>query len=127
MKQKLSILFFSACILFLCLSCSSKESPINDLEDLTIELKANSNNYTTEDWEEVGKKLNNIEEELQQNEYTDDELKHIGKLKAQCFKYFMKASSKEMIKQMHNLQMQMEGAKDEYDDAFEDLHNIFVE
>lgn len=125
MKCKFSFLLTAFCAVILCCSCSSKQSPINDLEDLAFELKENSEGYSQSDWEKVAVRYSEIEEQMQQYEYTDEELKEIGKLKAQCFKAIVHSSAKNIKKQMRNFQMQMEGASEEMEGAFEEFEDMF--
>lgn len=51
MKCKISFLITVFSAVIFCCSCSSKQSPINDLEDLAFELKENSEEYSQSDWE----------------------------------------------------------------------------
>ena len=77
------IFVIAICAAIFFISCSSKQTTINELEDLVEELQAYSDEYTEEDWEAVCSQLEMIEEELQQNidQYTDEELNEIGRLK----------------------------------------------
>ena len=125
MKWKFSFIITALFAVILCCSCSSKQVPINDLEDLAIELKENSEVYSQSDWEKVAVRFSEIEEQMQQYEYTDEELKKIGKLKAQCFKAIAKSSAKNIKKQMHNFQTQLEGASEEMEGAFDELGDMF--
>lgn len=108
-------------------SCSSKQSPVDDLEELSVELEEESEDYSESDWENVAAKYAKIEEDLQKYEYTDEELKAIGKLKAKCLKSIAKSSAKNLKKQWHDIQMQMEGASDELQDAAKEFEKIFDE
>ena len=82
--------------LFICLtfalvfsftSCDSSQSAINDLEVLLQEIETNYQTYTEEDWENMSLSYSAIEEELAKHEYTDEELKEIGRLKGKCETY----------------------------------------
>ena len=106
-------------------SCSSKQDPINELEELAYELKENSADYSREDWEDVSVRYAEIEENLQRNEYTDEELKRIGKLKAQCFRAIIRSSANSFKSLMHNMHMQMEGASEELNGTLEEVNEIF--
>ena len=59
---------------FLFVNCSSKQTPVNKLEDLAFELKENSAEFSESDWDKVIAKYAEIEESLQEYEYTDEEL-----------------------------------------------------
>lgn len=121
--QTISLAF--ACML--CYSCSSKQSPVNELEDLAYELSENADSYDADEWQEVIEKYQKIEEDLNNYEYTDEELKEIGRLKGKCFAAFTKSSAKILKGAVHNWQMQMEGASEEMEDALKDIENIFSE
>lgn len=91
-------------------SCNSKSGPVDDLRDLSMELQENSNGYSEKDWEEAKQKYENIETQLQQYDYTDEELKEIGKLEGKCSTYFMKSYIKSIKRNIHNLSKEIEGA-----------------
>lgn len=121
------ILSFSLTLIFAMVlgSCSSKQDPVNELEELAYELKENSADYSQEDWEDVAVRYAEIEEDLQRNEYTDEELKRIGKLKAQCFRAIIRSSANSFKSLMHNMHMQMEGASEELNGTLEEVNEIF--
>jgi hypothetical protein len=75
-----------------------------------MELQENSNGYSEKDWEEAKQKYENIETQLQQYDYTDEELKEIGKLEGKCSTYFMKSYIKSIKRNIHNLSKEIEGA-----------------
>ena len=95
-------------------SCETKNTPISELEELSTDLKTNSDYYTEEDWISVTEKLNNIETELEQyrHEYTDEELKEIGHLKGVCAAYLFKQNLKTTSRQIHDAIMILKGGVD---------------
>jgi len=104
--------------LFICLtfalvfsftSCDSSQSAINDLEVLLQEIETNYQIYTEEDWENMSLSYSAIEEELAKHEYTDEELKEIGRLKGKCMGYLTKQSIKDLEKQIKDLTKELEG------------------
>lgn len=50
-----------------------------------------------------------IEKELAKHEYTDEELKEIGRLKGKCMGYLTKQSLKDLEKQIKDLTKELEG------------------
>ena len=76
------------------MGCHSKQTPINRLENLTEELRNGAPNYTEEDWRASAEELEMIETEIEQykSQYTDEELKEIGRLKGICLAQFTKHS-----------------------------------
>ena len=79
--------FYSSIIIlltaFFLVSCDSKETPVNELDDLIEEISENSKEYSDEEWEEATLQYQQIESDLEKHhsEYTDAELKEIGKKK----------------------------------------------
>ena len=108
-------------------SCSPKQDPINDLEDLATELKENFENFSKEDWENAQNEFVEIENKLNEYEYTDEELKKIGKLKAKCGITFARGAAKMLNDEMHNMKKQFEGAAEEMNSAAEELQDMFEE
>lgn len=90
-------------------SCDSSQSAIEDLETLLNEIEANYQTYTDEDWENMSLSYSAIEEELAKHEYTDEELKEIGRLKGRCMGYLTKQSLKDLEKQIKDLTKELEG------------------
>lgn len=104
--------------LFICLTfamvfsftaCDSSQTAINDLEMLLHEIETNYQSYTEEDWENISLSYSAIEEELAKHEYTDEELKEIGRLKGKCIGYLTKQSLKDSEKQIEDLTKELEG------------------
>ena len=125
MKKIAFLLSLFAVALFT--SCDKRQSAIDDLESFSEELKENASEYTNEDWEEAGNQYQMLVEQVDQYEYTDEELKEIGKLKAKCFRSFAKSSAKALKSTMHNFKMQLDGASEEMEDALDEFKDIFDE
>ena len=117
--------------LFICLtfalalsytSCDSSQSAINDLEVLLQEIETNYQTYTEEDWENMSLSYSAIEEELAKHEYTDEELKEIGRLKGKCMGYLTKQSLKDLEKQIKDLTKELEGGIEGFLEALSDAN-----
>ena len=91
------------------ISCDSSQSAIRDLEVLLNEIEANYQSYSEEDWENMSLSYSAIEEELAKHEYTDEELKEIGRMKGRCLGYLTKQSIKEIEKQLEDFGKELEG------------------
>ena len=91
------------------ISCDSSQSAIRDLEVLLNEFEANYQSYSEEDWENMSLSYSAIEEELAKHEYTDEELKEIGRMKGRCLGYLTKQSIKEIEKQLEDFGKELEG------------------
>ena len=91
------------------ISCDSSQSAIRDLEMLLNEIETNYQSYSEEDWENMSLSYSAIEEELAKHEYTDEELKEIGRMKGRCLGYLTKQSIKEIEKQLEDFRKELEG------------------
>lgn len=107
--KKLLLICLTFIMLFGITSCDSSQSAIKDLEVLLNEIEENHQSYTEEDWEAMSLSYSAIEEELAKYEYTDEELKEIGRLKGKCMGYLTKQSLKNLEKQIKDLTKELEG------------------
>lgn len=108
-------------ILVLCMtSCHSKRTPINRLENLTTEIQNKASDYTAEDWNAVADELEVIESEIEQykDEYTDEELKEIGRLKGILLAQYTKASVNSITSGVENAMKEAEGLVEGLFDGF---------
>lgn len=96
------IILFGGCI-------GEKESALNDLKTLTEQLKLGTENYTQEDWDIAQNQFEMICEELDNNEYTDEELKLIGKYKGECTAIFAKHFASDFMKSIDRIGKEVEG------------------
>lgn len=62
------------------MSCSTKQSAINQLEDFSYELRDHSRYYDADEWEKAGKKFVSIRKKISKHEfdYTPEEKAKIG-------------------------------------------------
>lgn len=91
-------------------SCSDRRaSALADLEALSEELVSGTDNYTEEDWDIAKDQFGKICEELDQYEYTDEELKQIGKLKGKCTGIFARRAASEIKRSIHRFGKEVEG------------------
>ncbi|MBR3473417.1 MAG: hypothetical protein IKH22_12675 [Prevotella sp.] len=92
MKTKMMLTGFAlAAVLSLC-SCSTKMSAINQLEDLSTELRDHSRYYTARDWEWAGDRFMKIRKKISEHEfdYTPEQKRRIGQLEGECAGYMAK-------------------------------------
>lgn len=115
-------LLIAAFTLTLLISCNTKQKPIDQLTDLTENLKANSQDYTEQEWQEVDKQLEqiNIELDKYQDQYTDAEKEHIGKLKGTCLWYETQHSVKNLKQGMKDAVKEAKGMIEGFIDAASD-------
>lgn len=101
------LLFFIVPLLLI--SCETSQTPVNDLYALLEKVDNNRDAYTEEDWNHITQEFTAIEKELSKYEYTDEELKEIGKIKGQIVAKMAKNAVKDLKKQMKDLSKQLEG------------------
>ena len=121
-NKKLQILTISFCmsIVFCLFACTTKMGPIGNLADLTEEVQANGSSYSEEEWSAVANELDAIESEMEQykGEYTDEELKEIGRLKGILLAQYTKYSVKSIKNGVENAMKEAEGLIDGFMNSF---------
>ena len=92
-------------------ACSTQQSAINQLEDFSYELRDNSRNYDTDDWEQAGKKFVKIRKQINKHEfdYTVSEKSKIGRLEANCVKYMAKGAKDGVFDKLKNIGSEIKG------------------
>lgn len=87
MKKIISLCFVAAIMLA---SCQTKQSALNDLRSLNQEIRMNGENYSVNEWTQVGKRYYEINKKITKHagDYTDAEVKEIGELNGQCVRSF---------------------------------------
>ena len=103
--------FFFTSIIVTAISCSSKQDAISRLETLYAELQQNGGDYTADDWNAVLEEVNDIDEMLEQyqSEYSEEEIKEIGRLKGLCLAQITKCSASSFTGQLKNAMKEAEG------------------
>lgn len=107
--KKLMIFAVVMTMLAAMVACSTPQSAINDLESLVEKVEKNRKEYTDEEWTTVLKEYSTINEELKANEYTDEELKEIGRLKGRYMGLLTKSAMKVAGSQLKTFFKQLEG------------------
>lgn len=97
-------------------SCkSSKQAAMNDLQELTSEIKVNATEYDFKEWRKVKNRYIKIEKKLAKHEYTAEENEEIGKMKGECLGYFAKGvltrSSDKVMDAINQIQGLVDGLK----------------
>ena len=69
-------------------SCQTKQHAITQLENLSNDLRDNSEYYKLEDWKDAVNQFQKIRKNISKHDYTPAERKQIGKLEGQCAGYF---------------------------------------
>ena len=86
-------------------SCATKESAINKLEDFSYELRDHSRYYDAGDWEKAGKQFLKIRNNIYKHEfdYTVAEKQKIGKLEGECARYMAKGAKEGVFDKLLNI------------------------
>jgi hypothetical protein len=90
-------------------ACDPAVSSISNLEDLVDKIEANHESYTQEDWENIVVYYSEIEQEIAKHEYTDEQLKEIGRLKGQYMGYLADHYFNNIGNQIKDLAKELEG------------------
>lgn len=100
-------------------SCETSKTPIERLSSLVEQVEDKYDEFTEDDWEKILSEYEKIEEDLLKYEYTNDELKEIGKLKGRIYAKMTKNVLKDFSKQIEGLGKQIEGGVEGF---FEELN-----
>ena len=103
------IIYISVLIAAVVSACNSPQLAIADLESLVSDVEMNHESYTAQDWDNVVASYSIIEEEMLQYDYTDEELKEIGRLKGLYLGYITKQAIIETEKQANDFLKELEG------------------
>ena len=93
------------------MSCSTKQSAINQLEDFSYELRDHSRYYDADEWEKAGKKFVNIRKKISKHEfdYTPEEKAKIGRLEGECAKYMAKGAKEGVFDKLKDIGSEIKG------------------
>lgn len=109
MKRVFSILVF-AILASLMVACATvEEKSLRSLQELYEDMEQNHENYTAEDWEKAQVEFEVITAQMKLHNYTDEQLREIGKLKGKCSAYLSKGVFKKLEKGLIELGGAMEG------------------
>lgn len=118
MRKNIISLSFIASLLLT--ACHSKNDPMNELNALTEQLSEDTSDYTEEDWETVGNQLEVIDAEIEQyrDQYTDEEMKEIGRLKGKCAGFIAKKTMNSATQKLGDISKQAEGMIEGFMEGF---------
>jgi len=107
-------------MLLLVCSCSQEGSVISDYRSLAKELKANSSDYSAEDWDKVVRKYKKLENKASRCHFSQKEKKELNRLRGQCAAYILKSITKQA-------KVQMEDAMEQFSDMAEGFNEALGE
>ena len=109
----MKILKFSIYLLvcvFIFASCENKQNPIKKLEKLDRTLVQQSESFTEQDWENALMEYEQIDQELSMYNYTDEELRQIGKMKGRLLAKISKEYLNKTMDEVDSYLKMFEGA-----------------
>jgi hypothetical protein len=109
MKTLKFCIYLFACV-FIFASCENKQTPIKKLEKLDRTLVQQSESFTEQDWENALMEYEQIEQELSMYNYTDEELRQIGKMKGRLLAKISKEYLNKTMDEVDSYLKMFEGA-----------------
>ena len=107
-------------VLVLMCSCDQKKSTISEYRDFAKELKANSEQYSEEDWEDAAKTFEKLEAKIEKCKFSAKEKKQLNKLRGQCAAYIVKSVSKQAKYQLEDAMEQVSDMAEGFNEALDD-------
>lgn len=95
--RKIRLIYFflvvlSCSVLYSCSMIMKVQDPLQQLEELTEDIRFHHQEYTTADWKKAYARYEQITAEMENYQYTKEEAEKIGKLEGECVGYFMKSA-----------------------------------
>ena len=87
---------FSCTVLYSCSMIMKVQDPLQQLEELTEDIRLHHKEYTTADWKEAYARYEQIAAEMENYQYTKEESERIGEMEGECVGYFMKSAINSM-------------------------------
>lgn len=116
--MKRTTLLFLCAALFAVSACSGPQTPVKELERIVNEVEKNYDSYTEEDLEKVIGRLDALDNEFEKYEYTDEELREIGRLNGRLSAYLTKAAFRNLGSSMGDLFEELGGGVEGFLEAF---------
>ena len=120
--KNLKFCFYLLVCVFLFAYCQNKQTPIKKLETLDKTLTQKSNSFTTQDWENAIAEYEQIEKELSMYNYTDEELRMIGRIKgrlwAKISKEYLNTAAEGIDTYLKMFEGALEGFMEEFGSVF---------
>lgn len=114
MKKFFGVLVAIILTSFMVVYATPEKESLSSLQELYEEMELNHENYTKEDWEKVKVEFDSITSQMKLDDYTDEQIKEIGKLKGKCSAYLTKGLLKRAEKGLIELGGILEGYLEEF-------------
>ena len=106
MKRFLPLMLLS----LLLVACHPSQTAMDDLQKFTERIETKSDKWSEADWDDAAMHYSEICQTIERYDYSDEELREIGKLKGRCLAKFSKHSFDEGTKGMHDAFIELGGA-----------------
>ena len=90
MKYKLLSFLVLSLIMLSC--TTNRKDPITKLEELVKDIRIHHQQYTVADWKQAYTEYEGISAEMENYQYTEEEMEKVGRLEGECVGYFMKSA-----------------------------------
>lgn len=117
MKAKLLVLLL--CSVLLCACQTAEQRNILKLQKFTTTLQQNAPTYTDTDWDASFQEYELLVAEIEEGNYTDEQLREIGRLKGQCVAIYSKSALQIFKDGLQDAMNELEGAIEGFLNAFE--------
>lgn len=121
MNRLISLLAIALMTLVAFTSCTDKKTAAKEkLESLYQDASANSDHYTSADWEQFLTSYIETDSILSTCELTDAELQEVGRIKGRCAAYVLKASARQAGKTFRKAAQEAVGILDGFLEELDD-------
>ena len=125
--KNLKFCFYLLVSVLVLTSCNNKQAPVRKLETLDRTLMQKSDSFTTQDWEAAIAEYEQIERELSMYNYTDEELRMIGRMKgrlwAKISKEYLNTAAEGIDAYLKMFEGALEGFMEELGSSLGDLED----
>jgi len=103
--------FFPIMLLALLLTgCHPSQTAMDDLQSFTERIEQKSDRWSEADWDDAAMHYSEICQTIERYDYTDEQLREIGRLKGRCLAQFAKHSFNESTQGLHDSFIELGGA-----------------
>ena len=112
---KYKTLFLVLLYIFVTSCHVGKQKPLHQLEELAADIRLHHEEYTTADWKKAYAQYEQISKEMEEYQYSSEEIKRIGKLEGECAGYFIKCA----VNSLDGLKDEFSGFMDGFKETIE--------
>lgn len=109
MKKLCTIIVVALIGLAITTGCSPKQHAINQLENLSIDLRDKSPYYTIDQWEKAIDRFSKIRQKMAKYDYTPEQRRKIGQLEGQCARYMAQGAKDGLLNGVQRISGELQG------------------